>query len=596
MLALGAVPRVEAGGFLGTGTVQQALTLSTLGINGATGVAVSPDGLYVYVSSRRDDAVGVFSTTGGLTFVEFQQDGLGGVDGLKNASGVAVSPDGNHVYATGEVDDAVAVFGRNVVTGALTFVEQQKDSVGLVVNMRRPQAVVISPDDLHVYVASQTDDAVVVFSRNLGTGALTFVESQKDQQGGVDGMNSPQSVAISPDGLHVYVPARQSVAGNTFGSIVVFSRNVVTGALTFVEVQRDELNGVAGLIPRVGSVAVSPDGNHVYAASQGGSTVVAFSRNVVTGALTFVEFLKGGGANDGLKGARSVTVSPDNAYVYFAAADDKKASVFRRDLTTGRLRPLEAIDTFLPPLFTGDIFGGAASVTTSPDGLTLYVASTGGNSVAALDIDVCANGLVRGDEQCDDGDLFSGDGCSATCRIELCPAAPVGGCKVPTVTQKAQLQIKDYPYPFDAKDKVQWKWTSGQLTNLVDYGTPTASATYVLCVYDSSGNPQPLMSRAAPAGGTCAGKACWGSSPTSYKYGDKILTPDGLQQVQLVQGLVDGAAKIKFKGKGVNLEPALPFVPPVTVQVFNTDTSVCWSAIYTTFIANDGLQYKAKSD
>ena len=65
-----------------------------------------------------------------LTFVEVQRDGVGGVGGLGRAISVTVSPDGRHVYAAGQFDDAVVVFSRNSTTGALTFVEVQKDGVG----------------------------------------------------------------------------------------------------------------------------------------------------------------------------------------------------------------------------------------------------------------------------------------------------------------------------------------------------------------------------------------------------------------------------------------------------------------------------------
>ena len=34
----------------------------------------------------------------------------------------------------------------------------------------------VSPDDMHVYVASLYDNAVAVFRRDSTTGALTFVE------------------------------------------------------------------------------------------------------------------------------------------------------------------------------------------------------------------------------------------------------------------------------------------------------------------------------------------------------------------------------------------------------------------------------------
>src|SRR5262249_30295002 len=33
---------------------------------------------------------------------------------------------------------------------------------------------------------------------------------------------------------------------------------------------------------------------------------------------------------------------------------------------------------------------------------------------------ICGDGLVRGTEECDDGNTVSGDGCSATCKKEFC--------------------------------------------------------------------------------------------------------------------------------------------------------------------------------
>ena len=86
------------------------------GLDGAYSVTVSPDGKHVYAAGRADNAVAVFSrnsSTGALTYVEMQKDGLNGVDGLNGAYSVAVSPDGKHVYATGHRENAVAVFSRD---------------------------------------------------------------------------------------------------------------------------------------------------------------------------------------------------------------------------------------------------------------------------------------------------------------------------------------------------------------------------------------------------------------------------------------------------------------------------------------------------
>jgi len=40
---------------------------------------------------------------------------------------------------------------------------------------------------------------------------------------------------------------------------------------------------------------------------------------------------------------------------------------------------------------------------------------------------ICGNGIIEFNEQCDDGNLVSGDGCSATCGIEYSPGGPSGG-------------------------------------------------------------------------------------------------------------------------------------------------------------------------
>jgi len=66
---------------------------------------------------------------GGLSFVEFEQALLPGVNGLAGASGVAVSPNGLNVYTVGTQDDAITVWDRNPATSAVTQVEVEEDGV-----------------------------------------------------------------------------------------------------------------------------------------------------------------------------------------------------------------------------------------------------------------------------------------------------------------------------------------------------------------------------------------------------------------------------------------------------------------------------------
>ena len=350
------------------------------GLNGATSVTVSPDGNHVYAVGEFDDAVAVFSRssmTGALTFVEFRKDGVGGVDGLNGAFSVTVSPDGRHLYAAGWEEAAVAVFGRNSTTGALTFVEAQRNGTGGVSGLRGVRSVAVSSDGKHLYTAGEVDDAVAVFSRNSTTGALTFVELQRDGEGGVDGLDVVHSLAVSPDGRHLYT------AGGADSAVAVFSRNSTSGALTFVEVHRDGVGGVDGLDVAV-SVTVSPDGSHLYAAGLGDSAVAVFSRNSTTGVLAFVEVQRDGvGGVDGLGGAHSVAASPDGRHVYAAGANDDAVVVFERNSTTGALTFVEFQKDGVGGV---DGLDGAGGVTVSPDGKHLYATSGGDDAVAVFRI------------------------------------------------------------------------------------------------------------------------------------------------------------------------------------------------------------------
>jgi 6-phosphogluconolactonase (cycloisomerase 2 family) len=348
------------------------------GLAGAKGVAVSPDGSHVYVATEYVNSIAVFSrasATGALTFVEMHQDGVDGVDGLAGANGVTVSPDGSHVYAASRNDSAIAVFSRDSSTGALTFVEMHKDGVDGVDGIVNVSYVTVSPDGSHIYAAGNSDSAIAVFSRDSSTGALTFVEMHKDGVDGVDGIASVYSVTVSPDGSHVYA------AGRSDSAIAVFSRDSSTGALTFVEMHKDGVDGVDGIASAM-SVTVSPDGSHVYAAGSSDSTIAVFSRDSSTGALTYVEAQQDGvDGVDGIAEVNSVTVSPDGSHVYAAGRLDSAIAVFSRDSDTGALT---YVGMYKDEVDGVDGISYVSSVTVSPDSSHVYAVSPHDYAIAVF--------------------------------------------------------------------------------------------------------------------------------------------------------------------------------------------------------------------
>lgn len=386
------------------------------GLGRARALALSPDGVHLYAAGEGDDSLVVFrrdALSGKLTLVERQRDG-DAVDGLDGVRAVAISPDGAHVYAAGDRDDAVPVFARNATTGALTFVEIQRDTVGGVAGLDGVEAVIVSPDGAHVYALSDDADSVVVFRRDPASGGLTFVEVQRDGVGLVSGMNGAEGVAISPDGAHLYVAAPADKA------VVAFQRNPTTGALTFVGRWRDGLDGVLDGLDGVRSLTISADGLHVYAAGKLDDAVAVFNRDPATGALTFVARWRDGvDGVDGLDGVESIALSPDGTLLYSVASDDDAVAVFRRDASTGTV-------TFLHHQRdqVGNVqgFNGPKALATSPDGVFLYVATLDDDAVVVFS-SRCGDGTRDADERCDDANALAGDGCSPGCRLECAAGA-----------------------------------------------------------------------------------------------------------------------------------------------------------------------------
>ena len=402
-------------------------------LNGAAGVAVSADGRNVYATGELDDTLVVFgrdSASGALTLVETQQNAPDGLVGtqtlwrLKGAHGVAVSPDGALVYVTSKVGDALTVYARDPATGALTFVQAKHDSVGGVNGLNGAEGIAVSPDGAHVYVAGRNDNALSVFAREAGTGALTFVEMERNGIAGVAGLGGAKGVAVSPDGAHVYA------AGSLDNAVTVFARDAQSGKLAFIEVQQEGVNGVTGLL-RARAVTVSPDGLNIYVAGGYDDALVVFSRNPETGMLVFLQLLEDsvGGIN-GLNGADAVAVSPDGTHVYVTGSVDDALAVFDRDPVTGGLTYVERLRDGIAGV---DGLNSASAVAVSPDGQSVYAAGYVDDGVAVLRVRRCGDGVLDPDEQCDDGNLEDGDCCSSTCQFEaattLCrPAA--GPCDV----------------------------------------------------------------------------------------------------------------------------------------------------------------------
>ncbi len=177
-----------------------------------------------------------------------------------------------------------------------------------------------------------------------------------------------------------------------------------------------------------------------------------------------------------------------------------------------------------------------------------------------------------------------------TPSVATCPTDPSGTC---ATSMKAQLQLK--LNATDTKDKLKWRFSSGPLLTQADFGNPTATASYALCIYDDGALAAALQ--VGPSG------TLWipvGSK--GYKYTDPTGTSAGVTKMKLLGGTA-GKSKLQVKGKGTNL----PMPTPVSGTRFFAQTIAvtaqlrevngdCYETAFTDAdtTKNDGTQYKAK--
>ena len=103
--------------------------------------------------------------------------------------------------------------------------------------------------------------------------------------------------------------------------------------------------------------------------------------------------------------------------------------------------------------------------------------------------------------------------------------------------ERAKLVIKDSAA--GDNDGLIWRWRKGETVLAAAFGNPVEGPTdYVLCIYDQSAAPQPILRARIPAGGTgCGKKRCWEPTNRGFEYRDPTRSRDGVRRVELRQGL-----------------------------------------------------------
>lgn len=225
--------------------------------------------------------------------------GLGPSSG---AYGIAVSPDGRHAYVTDTSNGRIAVYAATDVAGAskpLVLLSAQTSAARAAdEKFDTPEQVAVSPDGRNVYATGVTSDSVATFSRNQNTGELTWIDTVKNGAGyncpggvcasTISSLDGAYGIALSADGRFVYVSSKFA------DSVTVFARNPANGSLSAAG-GLGEANFVQAytdtLLSDTWGLALSPDGANLYVTSYATDTLVVLDRGADDGKLTTRQIL-----------------------------------------------------------------------------------------------------------------------------------------------------------------------------------------------------------------------------------------------------------------------------------------------------------------
>lgn len=147
-------------------------------------------------------------------------------------------------------------------------------------------------------------------------------------------------------------------------------------------------------------------------------------------------------------------------------------------------------------------------------------------------------------------------------------------------------------------DKLIWKWLQNTPVEPADFGDPTATTDYTLCVYAGT---TAVMRADVPPAGTCSGSPCWKPiGDGGYKRVDASAASSGIKKI-LLKTTSRPSVKILVRGQGAGLDLDAATLPLkqgswIKVQLANDDNDECWTANYAPgFIrTNDDTVFKAK--
>jgi 6-phosphogluconolactonase len=288
-----------------TGVFTLASQTSMLGPNPSY-FAVSPDARSLLIANETDDSAGGITATliapnGELERVNHTTGPDGGF------TFVALSPNGHHTLAASYNGGSVSVF--NLGMDGIIGVELDNRDFGA---GAQTHGVAFDPSGEHVFIPNKGNDEIAQLSIS-GEGTLTPNTPAAVRT--ADGAG-PRHIAMHPSGNLAFVI-------NELDSTMVPYQVSATGTLTPGTPVSTLPSGFTG--QNTGAhVELRPDGKYVYGSNRGHDSIVAFSTDQTTGALTLIEHEPSRGRTP-----RDFDMDPGGRFIVVANQQSSQVAAFR---------------------------------------------------------------------------------------------------------------------------------------------------------------------------------------------------------------------------------------------------------------------------
>lgn len=300
-------------------------------LSGIEGVAnpsylcISGDGRLVYAVNENNydqpgavSALSFDSATGALTLINQQETGRGpcyiSVDTMLRHAFVANYAGGSlSVFPLGEDGSLLHVIQNVQYEGSGPDEERQEQP--------HVHAAVVSPDDRYVFVTDLGTDQFHCY--HYQPSAKPPLQTTGSPLQVLPG-HGPRHICFSPNNKFMYLVTEMG------GTVYVYNYgDGQSPPIQTISLQADDFTGTAG----GGDIQISPDGRFLYASNRGDANeIVVFSINVETGWLTFVERKPSMGQSP-----RNLAIDPSGSFLLIANQNTNNIVVYSIQKQTGEL-------------------------------------------------------------------------------------------------------------------------------------------------------------------------------------------------------------------------------------------------------------------